>query len=233
MQATGKKPGFYSLSWVSSCFFQVRCAYVRGTQSHTPSALVSILVTMLLYRDFCTCCGAATPVARAALLDETPYYKNGAVASEVDICSTIGMRVMRDKHGNAVDAAIASLICVGVINSFSSGIGGSAWRRCRALSIQVDVCVCAYNRGGFMLVRNQAAVPADPVSWHHTVIDFREMAPENIRPDDFGVNTPDRSSSTYTATSVAVPYTCARTRALVSHVRPRGEIKGMHTAHQM
>jgi gamma-glutamyltranspeptidase / glutathione hydrolase / leukotriene-C4 hydrolase len=45
--------------------------------------------------------------------------KHGAVASENKRCSVIGVDVMKD-GGNAVDAAIATTFCVGVVNMFSS-----------------------------------------------------------------------------------------------------------------
>jgi hypothetical protein len=44
--------------------------------------------------------------------------KNGAVASENKRCSDIAVDVLRD-GGNAVDAAIASTFCLGVVNMFS------------------------------------------------------------------------------------------------------------------
>lgn len=44
--------------------------------------------------------------------------KNGAVASENVVCSNIGVDVLKD-GGNAVDAAIASTFCIGVVNLFS------------------------------------------------------------------------------------------------------------------
>jgi len=77
-----------------------------------------------------------------------------AVATELRTCSDIGVSIMRDlggncvphppwpegcvlavvvvdgvccpstAAGNAVDAAVASCLCIGVLNSFSSGIGG-------------------------------------------------------------------------------------------------------------
>ncbi|TPX36314.1 hypothetical protein SmJEL517_g01481 [Synchytrium microbalum] len=72
--------------------------------------------------------------------------KQGAVSSENPICSYIGTGVLQE-GGSAVDAAIATTLCIGVTNSYSSGIGG----------------------GGFMLVRN-----ADGSS---EVVDFRETAP--------------------------------------------------------
>ncbi|CAG8584908.1 1626_t:CDS:10, partial [Cetraspora pellucida] len=57
--------------------------------------------------------------------------------------------------GNAIDAAITSMICVGTINSFASGIGG----------------------GGFMVIR----LP----NGHSEVIDFRETAPLAAKKDMF------------------------------------------------
>ncbi|ORX60393.1 gamma-glutamyltranspeptidase [Hesseltinella vesiculosa] len=57
--------------------------------------------------------------------------------------------------GNAVDAAIASALCVGVIDAFSTGIGG----------------------GGFMLIRTPNGT--------YDFIDFREQAPEMAHPKMF------------------------------------------------
>lgn len=44
--------------------------------------------------------------------------KSGAVASENIQCSLIGVEVMKD-GGNAVDAAVATTFCTGVVNMFS------------------------------------------------------------------------------------------------------------------
>ncbi|KAF9365630.1 hypothetical protein BGX34_009165 [Mortierella sp. NVP85] len=78
--------------------------------------------------------------------------KHGAVATEEVHCSEIGVQVLKD-GGNAVDAAIASCICIGTVNMFSAGIGG----------------------GGFMTVR----LPNGTVE----VIDFRETAPAGAHRD--------------------------------------------------
>ncbi|KAI0043654.1 gamma-glutamyltranspeptidase [Auriscalpium vulgare] len=77
---------------------------------------------------------------------------HGAVASENEVCSKIGVQAMKD-GGNAVDAAISTVLCIGVANMFSAGIGG----------------------GGFMTVR----VPPSTVNTTSEVwsIDFRETAP--------------------------------------------------------
>ncbi|XP_078694068.1 glutathione hydrolase 1 proenzyme-like [Branchiostoma floridae x Branchiostoma belcheri] len=50
-------------------------------------------------------------------------YTHGAVATDALECSTIGSDIL-EKGGSAVDAAIASLLCIGLTNPDSSGIGG-------------------------------------------------------------------------------------------------------------
>jgi gamma-glutamyltranspeptidase/glutathione hydrolase len=55
----------------------------------------------------------------------------GAVASESDICSHIGIDILKT-GGNAADGLVATTLCVGVVGMYHSGIGG----------------------GGFMIVRS-------------------------------------------------------------------------------
>uniref|UniRef100_A0AC34Q0A8 Gamma-glutamyltransferase n=1 Tax=Panagrolaimus sp. JU765 TaxID=591449 RepID=A0AC34Q0A8_9BILA len=50
-------------------------------------------------------------------------YKRAAVASDHGLCSEIGRDVLL-AGGNAVDAMISSLLCIGVVNPQSSGLGG-------------------------------------------------------------------------------------------------------------
>ncbi|KAF9186920.1 hypothetical protein BGZ51_001231 [Haplosporangium sp. Z 767] len=83
--------------------------------------------------------------------------KHGAVATEEIHCSEIGVQVLKD-GGNAVDAAVASCLCIGTVNMFSAGIGG----------------------GGFMTLR----LPNGTVE----VIDFRETAPAGAHPRMFKEN---------------------------------------------
>ncbi|QIX00028.1 hypothetical protein AMS68_005545 [Peltaster fructicola] len=71
---------------------------------------------------------------------------SGAVASESAVCSQIGIDILK-QGGNAADSMVATTLCVGVIASYHSGIGG----------------------GGFMLVRDEEGC--------YEFIDFRETAP--------------------------------------------------------
>lgn len=74
------------------------------------------------------------------------HNRLGAVASENTICSKLGINILKI-GGNAADALVATVLCVGTIGMYHSGIGG----------------------GGFMLVRTSDGQYED--------IDFRESAP--------------------------------------------------------
>ena len=74
-------------------------------------------------------------------------YSRQAVATDTENCSRIGNDTL-NSNGSAVDAAIAAMFCLGVINMHSSGVGG----------------------GGVMLVYSRKLKNAK-------VIDFRETAP--------------------------------------------------------
>lgn len=83
--------------------------------------------------------------------------KLGAVASESSICSKIGTTLLKE-GGNAVDALVGTVFCVGVIGMYHSGIGG----------------------GGFLLLRDKHG--------EYEFVDFRETAPakatENMYKDN-------------------------------------------------
>lgn len=83
--------------------------------------------------------------------------QTGAVASESNVCSKIGADLLRE-GGNAVDALVGTVFCVGVIGMYHSGIGG----------------------GGFMLLRNKHG--------KYEFIDFRETAPAAAFEDMFKAN---------------------------------------------
>lgn len=73
--------------------------------------------------------------------------EKGVVAADDARCSEVGASILR-QGGHAVDAAVATTLCLGVVNSMASGIGG----------------------GGFMLVRSSATSQTQ-------AFDLRETAP--------------------------------------------------------
>ncbi|XP_031556156.1 glutathione hydrolase 1 proenzyme-like [Actinia tenebrosa] len=77
-------------------------------------------------------------------------FEHAAVAADHKLCSKVGRDILK-KGGHAVDAAIATALCVGVINPHSAGLGG----------------------GGFMIIY-------DRKSKRSSAIDFREMAPGRL-----------------------------------------------------
>ncbi|KAL5400784.1 hypothetical protein PMIN03_012087 [Paraphaeosphaeria minitans] len=81
----------------------------------------------------------------------------GAVASESSICSRIGTELLK-QGGNAADALVGTVACVGVIGMYHSGIGG----------------------GGFMIVRSPNGT--------FEFIDFRETAPDSAFEDMYKDN---------------------------------------------
>lgn len=91
----------------------------------------------------------ATPVAADPVL--------GAVASETSECSRIGANILK-AGGNAADAMVSTVICVGTIAMYHSGIGG----------------------GGFLLVRSPKG--------EYQFVDFRETAPAASSEDMFKSN---------------------------------------------
>ncbi|CAI0381090.1 unnamed protein product [Linum tenue] len=52
--------------------------------------------------------------------------ENGVVAADDARCSQIGASVLR-QGGHAVDAAVATVLCLGVVNAMASGIGGGGF----------------------------------------------------------------------------------------------------------
>jgi len=82
------------------------------------AVIITCVGVALLFGGFS--CGYS--VHRSQGVARNPAYlikaKSGAVASENVLCSEIGIDVMKD-GGNAVDAAVATTFCIGVVNMFS------------------------------------------------------------------------------------------------------------------
>jgi gamma-glutamyltranspeptidase / glutathione hydrolase / leukotriene-C4 hydrolase len=78
--------------------------------------IVLFVLGWIFYHSRNTVTNQPVPVAR------NPSFlikaKSGAVASENVVCSQMGVDTLKD-GGNAVDAAIATTLCIGVVNMFS------------------------------------------------------------------------------------------------------------------
>ncbi|KAL9266071.1 Glutathione hydrolase 3-like protein [Drosera capensis] len=59
-------------------------------------------------------------------VSEIVESEKGVVAADDARCSEVGASVLR-KGGHAVDAAVATALCLGVVSSISSGVGGGAF----------------------------------------------------------------------------------------------------------
>ena len=141
--------------------------------------------------------------------------KNGAVASDNPICSKVGRDVLV-QGGNAVDAAVATILCLGVANPASSGLGGGAFLLVRS------------NRTHFEQKDSTTFPPyiderdenfemdSRHSDWMVEVIDCRETAPgdayEDMYSDETGV--PDTASA-IGGLAIATP----------------GELRGLELAH--
>jgi gamma-glutamyltranspeptidase/glutathione hydrolase len=108
------------------------------------------------------------PQSLPDILKNNPYHshprfgsrhhdKLGAVASENRVCSQIGIDILR-AGGNAADALVGTVFCIGVVDCHHSGLGG----------------------GGFALARSD--------NGSYESIDFREAAPGAASEDMYDDN---------------------------------------------
>ncbi|KAJ0724172.1 putative aminoacyltransferase, Glutathione gamma-glutamate hydrolase [Helianthus annuus] len=109
------------------------------------------LFIMLIIVIIVTFGGASSSVRlfkkRVQVGDNTVESLGAVVAADDARCSEIGASVLQ-QGGHAVDAAVATALCLGVVNPMASGVGG----------------------GGFMVVRSAATSQT-------LAFDFRETAP--------------------------------------------------------
>ncbi|KAH7108183.1 gamma-glutamyltranspeptidase [Auriculariales sp. MPI-PUGE-AT-0066] len=115
--------------------------------------------------------------------------RHGAVSTENQNCSTIGVDILQ-AGGNAVDAAVASTLCVGTVSMFSSGIGGGGFATSEFISIALPHTLTDCNT---VRLPNGGGV---------YTVDFRETAPTASNKSMFGS---DPMTSIFGGLSVGVP----------------------------
>ncbi|KAK8846754.1 gamma-glutamyltransferase [Kwoniella newhampshirensis] len=140
-------------------------------------------------------------------LPRNPAYlinaTTAAVASEDVTCSNLGLSILQNLNGSAVDAAITTTLCIGLLNAFSSGIGG----------------------GGFMVVHIPETFETnllEEVIFEKgepkvVAIDFRETSPAQSEKEMYGSEKAGRVAAQVGGLSVGVP----------------GELRGLEQAHKM
>lgn len=69
---------------------------------------------------------ARTAEEEAALRPDEATGKAGAVAADHRVCSQMGLERLQ-AGGNAIDAAVTTALCQGVVRPFASGLGGGAF----------------------------------------------------------------------------------------------------------
>lgn len=136
--------------------------------------------------------------------------RNGAVAADHAVCSNLGTSILI-KGGNAVDAAVATALCLGVANPASSGLGGGAFLLIHSSRAHHEAHYDVSASPKFKDQRDPN-FPLDP-DMVTEVIDCRETAPEAATYDMF-LSTSEYASA-MGGLSVAVP----------------GELRGLELAH--
>ncbi|KAF1743330.1 hypothetical protein MXB_3272 [Myxobolus squamalis] len=141
-----------------------------------------VSASIILSVSLTVCCLINQNETLSLLGKNAHKYKHGAVASDQMNCSEIGSQILKE-NGTAVDAAIATVFCLGVLNMHSSGIGG----------------------GGVMIVHNpnsNSHISKRSENFESVVYDYREVVPKQL---ESVLNVSDPKLLAMGGLSIAVP----------------------------
>lgn len=177
----------------------------------------------ILYTGENSICESARNPHDAATLQDLEAFstvrnvEHGAVAADHPTCSKVGLSILQDHHGNAVDAAVATVLCLGVANPSSSGIGGGAF-----ILIHMDKEKGSENEDLDKLPKFHDARNSDGIQSFGKksnkvteVIDCREVAGNAASTDMFQAEGLPSNASLVGGLAIAVP----------------GELRGLELAH--
>ena len=150
------------------------------------------------------------------------YPVNGstaAVASEDVTCSELGLHILRDKNGTAVDAAITTTLCIGLLNAFASGIGGGGFMVVRIPDSHPRNTFEAWSRiyPAASAYPEEAAAMVVGETDRVVAVDFREVSPSKSEKEMYGSKRAGRVAAQVGGLAVGVP----------------GELRGLEAAHRL
>ncbi|KAB1199976.1 Gamma-glutamyltranspeptidase 2 [Morella rubra] len=105
----------------------------QGTQPRGLPVLLWVTITSVFIIQLPLTLSANSISGHIKHRHEAVVAHHGAVATDDRRCSRIGMEVLRE-GGHAVDASVATTLCLGIVSPASSGIGGGAFMLLRLSS---------------------------------------------------------------------------------------------------
>ncbi|XP_053135841.1 glutathione hydrolase 1 proenzyme-like isoform X2 [Hemicordylus capensis] len=116
------------------------------------------VMVLLLILSACVGLFFGLPSKSQLVQEKHHVYKQAAVATDAGQCSITGRDILQ-KGGSAVDAAIAALLCLGLMNPHSMGIGGGLIFTIYTADGGLSIAVPGEIRGYEMAHRRHGSLP--------------------------------------------------------------------------
>ena len=119
--------------WAGICYnFQAVFVQLNDNHPRAFTATVTFLVSFLIATAIILNNQCPTKIVETQSTTNTiasNFYASSnkaAVATDVGACSNLGKQILSE-GGNAMDAAVTAVLCLGVLNPASSGLGGGCF----------------------------------------------------------------------------------------------------------